>query len=285
MVTRLCITSASRTRLTTCLPRLYSFNKYSTNDHTTVMPPLSTAKNTQATFTKGSDYEELIKQEEQQKVEYKKIGVRFTEEQLNAEINKIISNIQNNVTVSPEKFSHIIESCDFQVEKAEHLFSLAKKTNQLDLFVYNAMISVYTRSKRVREAMEVLDSMPAPTQATFYFIINGFGKMGDVDNMFAALGRMKSINIRPNIAIYNLLFEWCNDLNKFNKVDEVFEMMKNDDIKPDNETYTILAPAYSGSEKLEELMMMLRDKKRVVISDSYSMFVNGMDKAIDKFKN
>ena len=30
---------------------------------------------------------------------------------------------------------------------------------------------------------------------------------------------------------------------------------------------------------------MLRDKKRVVISDSYTTFVNSMDKAIDKFKN
>lgn len=57
------------------------------------------------------------------------------------------------------------------------------------------MISVYTRSKRVNAAMQILDTMPSPTHATFYFIINGFGKIGDIDNMFAAFERMKAMSI------------------------------------------------------------------------------------------
>lgn len=65
------------------------------------------------------------------------------------------------------------------------------------------MIAIYTRSNKVQEAMKILETMPSPTITTFYFIINAFGKMGDVDNMFAVFEKMKQMSIHNLIILFN----------------------------------------------------------------------------------
>ena len=92
---------SSRTLLANALPRLSTPIKYSTT--TSTIQSLS-IPNTPRTFTKSKDYEEMILQDEQKKVEYKKIGVQFTEEQLNAEADKILSSIHWHQLLPPPYF-------------------------------------------------------------------------------------------------------------------------------------------------------------------------------------
>lgn len=67
--------------------------------NTTTITKLNTQKQYINT-NKSNDFEEMIRQDEQKKVEFKKIGVRFTPEQLNAEIQKIVSRILLSFSVS-----------------------------------------------------------------------------------------------------------------------------------------------------------------------------------------
>ncbi len=63
------------------------------------------------------------------------------------------------------------------------------------IVIYNSMLSIYIQARKVDEALQLFHSIPSPSTMSFYHIINGFGKIGNVDKMFEMLVEMKRHNI------------------------------------------------------------------------------------------
>ncbi|XP_065875862.1 putative pentatricopeptide repeat-containing protein At1g03510 [Euphorbia lathyris] len=133
--------------------------------------------------------------------------------------------------------------------KCVDIFSARKLFDEIpsrNVVVWNAMISLYTHSSRVDDALDLFNSMNSlPNSSTFNAIIAGFsGTKYGSSKAIAFYWRMREFNLKPNLITLLALLPACVDISALNLIKEIHGYSIRNDIDPHPQLRSGLTEAY-----------------------------------------
>lgn len=72
-----------------------------------------------------------------------------------------------------------------------------------DVFVYNALVDMYSKCRNLEAARQVFDEMPQRDMVSWNAMIAGYAQNGQADKALEMLGRMDSEGVKPNVTSWN----------------------------------------------------------------------------------
>ncbi|KAG6523430.1 pentatricopeptide repeat-containing protein At3g61520, mitochondrial-like [Zingiber officinale] len=134
-----------------------------------------------------------------------------------------------------------------------------------NVFTFGILINSLCKSRRIDDALNVLDAMSSPdsgvTPGTIIFntVIDGLCKAGRLQDGLSLLDRMKSSHAcDPDSVTYTSLIDAFCKAGDFSKVDKFLKEMVDEGCKPNVVTYGTLINGYCKSGDLEQAMKIFK---------------------------
>ncbi|KDP32849.1 hypothetical protein JCGZ_12141 [Jatropha curcas] len=178
-----------------------------------------------------------------------------------------------------------------KLEEAVYTFNVMDKHGvPPNLAAFNGLLSALCKSKNVRKAQEIFDSMKdqfVPDSKTFSILIEGWGKAPNLPKAREIFRKMVDMGCSPDIVTYGIMVDI---LCKAGRVDEALSIVGKMDstvCKPTSFIYSILVHTYGIENRIEDAVdTFLRMEKNGIMPDVavYNALIGAFCKA-NKFKN
>lgn len=192
--------------------------------------------------------------------------------------------IHNGVELDNITYSTIItcaKRCNLY-DKAVEWFERMYKTGLMpDEVTYSAVLDVYGKLRRVEEVLSLYERGRAsgwkPDSVAFAVLGKLFAQSGDYDGIRYVFQEMKTVEVEPDLFLYNTLFEALIKAKKPGLAKGLFGSMISLGIKPNEKTLTALVRIFGkarwGKDALE-LWEKMRSNKWTVDSILYNTLLN-----------
>lgn len=178
-----------------------------------------------------------------------------------------------------------------KLEEAVYTFNVMEKYDVLpNLAAFNGLLSALCKSKNVRKAQEIFDSMKeqfVPDSKSYSILIEGWGKAPNLPKAREIFREMLDAGCHPDIVTYGIMVDV---LCKAGRVDEalgIVEKMDSTDFKPTSFIYSILVHTYGVENRIEDAIdTFLEMEKNGLKADVavYNALIGAFCK-VNKFKN
>ncbi|KAJ1382558.1 Tetratricopeptide-like helical domain superfamily [Sesbania bispinosa] len=135
-----------------------------------------------------------------------------------------------------------------KVDEAVYTFNVMDKYDvPQNLVGFNGLLSALCKSKNVRKAQEIFDSMKGrfvPDSKTYSILLEGWGKAPNLPKAREVFREMVSVGCSPDIVTYGIMVDI---LCKAGRVDEAVEVVKDMDAsncRPTSFIYSVLVHTY-----------------------------------------
>ncbi|CAN1151514.1 Pentatricopeptide repeat-containing protein At1g77360, mitochondrial [Linum perenne] len=143
-----------------------------------------------------------------------------------------------------------------KVEEAVYAFNVMEKYDvPQNLAAFNSLLSALCKSKNVRKAQEIFDSMKdrfVPDSKTYSILLEGWGKAPDLPKAREIFREMVDDGCNPDVVTYGIM---VNLLCKAGRVDEALGIVRemNDKVcKPTTFIYSVLVHMYGTEGRIED---------------------------------
>uniref|UniRef100_A0A2P2LPR7 Uncharacterized protein MANES_18G081800 n=1 Tax=Rhizophora mucronata TaxID=61149 RepID=A0A2P2LPR7_RHIMU len=178
-----------------------------------------------------------------------------------------------------------------KVEQAVYTFNVMEKYNvPQNLAAFNGLLSALCKSKNVRKAQEVFDSMKdqfVPDSKTYSILLDGWGKAPNLPKAREIFREMVETGCKPDIVTYGIMVDI---LCKAGRVDEALGIVKEMDstaCMPTSFIYSVLVHNYGIENRVEDAVdTFLEMEKNGIKADvaTYNALIGAFCKA-NKIKN
>ncbi|KAK3212271.1 hypothetical protein Dsin_016977 [Dipteronia sinensis] len=178
-----------------------------------------------------------------------------------------------------------------KVEEAVYTFNVMEKYDvQPNLAALNGLLSALCKSKNVRNAQEIFDSMKdrfIPDSKTYSILLEGWGKDPNLPKAREIFREMIDVGCNPDIVTYGIMVDI---LCKAGRVDEALGIVKGMDYRvcqPTSFIYSVLVHTYGVENRIEDAVDTFMEMVRNGIhADAalYNALIGAFCKA-NKFKN
>lgn len=178
-----------------------------------------------------------------------------------------------------------------KVEEAIYTFNIMDKYDvPPNLAAFNGLLSALCKSKNVRKAQEIFDSMKdrfVPDSKTYSILLEGWGKAPNLPKAREIFREMGDMGCSPDIVTYGIMVDI---LCKVGRVDEALGIVKEMDstvCKPTSFIYSVLVHTYGIENRIEDAVhTFLEMEKNGVQVDvaAYNALIGAFCK-VNKFKN
>ncbi|TXG57904.1 hypothetical protein EZV62_015733 [Acer yangbiense] len=178
-----------------------------------------------------------------------------------------------------------------KVEEAVYTFNVMEKYDvQPNLAALNGLLSALCKSKNVRKAQEIFDSMKdrfIPDSKTYSILLEGWGKDPNLPKAREIFREMIDVGCNPDIVTYGIMVDI---LCKAGRVDEALGIVKGMDYRvcqPTSFIYSVLVHTYGVENRIEDAVDTFMEMERNGIhADAalYNALIGAFCKA-NKFKN
>ncbi|KAL8139126.1 hypothetical protein V2J09_005127 [Rumex salicifolius] len=155
------------------------------------------------------------------------------------------------------KLMVMLGKCKQPVKALELFQTMIHEGCEVNLEVYTALLSTYSRSCLFDEAFSLLEHMKSssdhkPDVHTYSILLKSCLHVFAFDKVKMVLSDMSSQGIRPNTVTYNTLIDAYGKADKFAEMEATLaEMLKQNDCKPDVWTMNCTLRAYGSSGQIE----------------------------------
>ncbi|KAF5444717.1 hypothetical protein F2P56_033825 [Juglans regia] len=153
-----------------------------------------------------------------------------------------------------------------KVEEAVYTFNVMEKYNiPPNLAAFNGLLSALCKSKNIRKAQEIFDSMKdrfIPDSKTYSILLEGWGKAPNLPKAREIFREMVDVGCNPDIVTYGIMVDV---LCKAGRVDEAIGIVKNMDTsacKPTSLIYTVLIHTYGIENRIEDAVDTFLEMER-----------------------
>ncbi|KAJ4843958.1 hypothetical protein Tsubulata_021350 [Turnera subulata] len=205
----------------------------------------------------------------------------------------LVSSMKSKGMVNVETFCIIMRRYTRaqKVEEAIYTFNVMDKYGvPPNLAAFNGLLSALCKSKNVRKAQEIFDSMKdrfVPDSKTYSILLEGWGKAPNLPKAREIFREMVDAGCEPDIVTYGIMVDI---LCKAGRVDEALATVKEMDseiCKPTSFIYSVLVHTYGIENRIEDAVdTFLEMEKNGIKADVavYNALVGAFCK-VNKLKN
>lgn len=153
-----------------------------------------------------------------------------------------------------------------KVDEAIYTFNIMEKYGiPPNLAAFNGLLSALCKSKNVRKAQEIFDSMKVqftPDSKTYSILLEGWGKDPNLPKAREIFREMIDVGCNPDIVTYAIMVDV---LCKAGRVDEavgIVKSMDSRDCKPTSFIYSVLVHTYGIENRLEDAVDTFLEMER-----------------------
>ena len=178
-----------------------------------------------------------------------------------------------------------------KVDEAIYTFNVMEKYDMPpNLAAFNGLLSALCKSKNVRKAQEIFDSMKdrfVPDSKTYSILIDGWGRAPNLPKAREIFREMVCVGCSPDIVTYGIMVDI---LCKAGRVDEAVEVVKDMDAnncRPTSFIYSVLVHTYGVENRIEDAIDTFLDMESKEIKPDvvvYNALIGAFCK-VNKFKN
>ncbi|XP_058097387.1 pentatricopeptide repeat-containing protein At2g13600-like [Magnolia sinica] len=141
----------------------------------------------------------------------------------------------------------------------------------LNVFIYNALIDMYTKCGDMNSAVALFERMPERDVVSWNSIVTGFAQNGYGKQSLFTFERMIEAGIVPNHVTFLGVLSACSHAGLVSEGRQFLDSMQRKyDVRPRSEHYAILIDTFGRSNQLEEAMELI--KSAPYGSDSVGMW-------------
>ena len=151
------------------------------------------------------------------------------------------------------------------------------KPNQI---TFNCLLNACVKCQSLDKATEIFAEMTSthirPDLITYSTLIKGYCRGGDIARAHELFMAMIDSRITPDTAVINLFLENCFTSKKDYSSEgiELFEMLQNSRIQPNQVTFSILVKLYGRARKLGKALGVLGVMKSYYVRPGLIVFTN-----------
>ncbi|KAI4337853.1 hypothetical protein L6164_016222 [Bauhinia variegata] len=178
-----------------------------------------------------------------------------------------------------------------KIDEALYTFNVMEKYDiPPNLASFNGLLSALCKSKNVRKAQEIFDSMKGrfvPDSKTYSILIEGWGKAPNLPKARQVFREMVDVGCNPDVVTYGIMVDV---LCKAGRVDEAVEVVKDMDAngcRPTSFVYSVLVHTYGVENRIEDAIDTFLEMERKGIKADvvvYNALIGAFCK-VNRFKN
>ncbi|XP_057446928.1 pentatricopeptide repeat-containing protein At1g77360, mitochondrial [Lotus japonicus] len=205
----------------------------------------------------------------------------------------IVTKMRNKGMLNVETFCIVMRKYAraHKVDEAVYTFNVMDKYEvPQNLAAFNGLLSALCKSRNVRKAQEIFDSMKGrfePDLKTYSILLEGWGKDPNLPKARETFREMVSAGCSPDVVSYGIMVDI---LCKAGRVDEAVEVVKDMDdnnCMPTSFIYSVLVHTYGVENRIEDAIDTFLEMERKGIKADvvvYNALIGAFCKA-NKFKN
>lgn len=177
--------------------------------------------------------------------------------------------------------------CDHQnlSEAWNAVYTMSSSGIEPDVVTYNTLARAYSKNGETKRGEELFMELPnrvRPNERSLAIIVSGYCKEGNMNAALRCVHKMKSLQVHPNIIVFNTLIKGFLDAEDFAGVREVLTSMESAGVQPDVVTYSHQLNAWGAMGIMTKCMnIFLEMVKAGVAPDAqvYSILAKGYVRA------
>ena len=190
----------------------------------------------------------------------------------------LVNSMRNKSMLNVETFCIIMRkySRAQKVEEAIYTFNIMEKYDTTpNLAAFNGLLSALCKSRNVRKAQEIFDSMKdrfVPDPKTYSILLEGWGKSPNLPRAREIFREMVDMGCNPDIVTYGIMVDI---LCKAGRVDEALGIVKNMDTrtcKPTSFIYSVLVHTYGIENRIEDAVDTFLEMERNGIKPDVAVY-------------
>ncbi|XP_048576750.1 leucine-rich PPR motif-containing protein, mitochondrial isoform X2 [Nematostella vectensis] len=176
----------------------------------------------------------------------------------------------------------IYETPEKRTELAHYFWDRLQNAGvNLDIMMYNALLSVYLQNGYKFNPLEVLERIQSsglePNLTTMALVIQGFGQNGDIQGVFKVLEFMKAADMPVTEPIYTSLILAYGKNRDMESAKGVFNLMRDNGMEPGIESYTSLLTMYAENGDLESIDETISEMQERRVYPTQAVYLSLID--------
>ncbi|PIA40257.1 hypothetical protein AQUCO_02500156v1 [Aquilegia coerulea] len=178
-----------------------------------------------------------------------------------------------------------------KVDEAIYTFNVMEKYGvEVNLVAFNGLLSAFCKSKNVRKAQEIFDSMKGrfvPDSKTYSILLEGWGKDPNLPKAREIFREMVDKGCDPDIVTYGIMVDVLCKVGRVDEAVEVVRDMDSNGCKPTSFIYSVLIHTYGIDNQIEDAIeTFLEMERNGIIADVavYNALIGAFCK-VNRFKN
>ncbi|CAN6440715.1 unnamed protein product [Victoria cruziana] len=178
-----------------------------------------------------------------------------------------------------------------KVDEAIYTFNIMDKFGVTpNLAAFNSLLGAFCKSKNVRKAQEIFDSMKSrfvPDSKTYSVLLEGWGREPNLLKAREVYREMVENGCEPDIVTYSIMVDILCKTGRMEEAVEVMAEMRSRNCMPNSFIYSVLVHQYGSEKRIGDAVeMFLEMEKNGIGADVavYNALVGAFCK-VRKFKN
>lgn len=178
-----------------------------------------------------------------------------------------------------------------KVNEAVYTFNVMKKYDVLpNLAAFNGLLSALCKSKNVRKAQEIFDTMKDqfhPDSKTYSILLEGWGRAPNLPKARAIFSEMVGSGCNPDIVTYGVMVDILCKAGRTDEAIKVINNMECSGCQPTSFIYSVLIHTYGIENRIEDAIDTFLEMERNGVNPDvavYNALISAFCK-VNKFQN
>nr|GMD15330.1 pentatricopeptide repeat-containing protein At1g77360, mitochondrial-like [Ipomoea batatas]GMD15334.1 pentatricopeptide repeat-containing protein At1g77360, mitochondrial-like [Ipomoea batatas] len=174
-----------------------------------------------------------------------------------------------------------------KVEEAVYTFNVMKKYDvPPNLAAFNGLLSALCKSKNVRKAQEIFDSMKnqfVPDAKTYSILLEGWGRDPNLPKAREIYRKMIEVGCNPDIVTYGIMVDILCKAGRVDEAVEIVKEMEYEGCRPTSFIYSVLIHTYGIDNRIEDAIDTFHEMQRSGVHADVAVY-NSLISAFCKVK-
>ncbi|KAF9609003.1 hypothetical protein IFM89_012342 [Coptis chinensis] len=130
--------------------------------------------------------------------------------------------------------------------------------NLLNVFMFNALIDMYTKCGDMKSATILFEGMPEKDVISWNSLVTGFAQNGRGEESLGFFNKMIELGVTPNHVTFLGVLSACSHIGSVFQGQRVFHLMEEYGVRPRSDHYALLIDVCGRKNRLDEALALMQ---------------------------